>query len=116
LCATTLLQHKDDFSPFIEFTEEAPCFETYVERLRNSADWGGHVELRVLSLALKRSIIVYSALPPSPLSIPFDEKVGSEKNEEPIRLSYHLHYYSLGEHYNCVMPKVNHDDDDQQQE
>lgn len=113
LCATTLSQHEEDFSPFIGFTEEAPSFARYVERIRHSAEWGGHLELRVLSLALKRSVMVYSVLPPSPLSIPFDEKGSEEK--EPIRLSYHLHYYSLGEHYNCVVPKVNDDGDDEQE-
>jgi OTU domain-containing protein 6 len=108
LCATTLAQNEDEFSPFCEYTEDIPSFDAYVERIRNSADWGGHVELRALSLALKRPIIVYSAQQSHPLEIhleDFDEK-------DPIRLSYHLHYYSLGEHYNCVMLKSDDDDDE----
>lgn len=80
-----------------------------MERVQNSADWGGHVELRALSLALKRPIIVYSAQTVEPLQIHVDEY----GDKEPIRLSYHLHYYSLGEHYNCVVVKKNEDDEEE---
>jgi OTU domain-containing protein 6 len=115
LCATTLERHEEDFSPFCEYTEDIPSFAMYVDRIRNSADWGGHVELRALSLALKRPILVYSQSQSHPLEIHCE--TNREAETEPIRLSYHLHYYSLGEHYNCVMPKSNnknndHDDDD----
>lgn len=98
LCATSLETHEADFSPFCEFSETITTYPEYVERVRNSADWGGHVELRALSLALKRTIIVYSVQHAEPLIL------GEEyEGEEPIRLSYHLHYYTLGEHYNEVV-------------
>ena len=97
LCASFLEKHEDDFSPFCEYTKEAPTFSEYVNRVRNTADWGGHVELRALSLALERPIIVYSSHQVEPLMI------HEEYEAEPIRLSYHLHYYSLGEHYNSVV-------------
>lgn len=102
-------------------------FEQYASRVRNSADWGGHlgkhilpkfgicspflkvtnalirpIELRALSRALKRPIHVYSVQSGGkPLEIHDD----STSEENPIRLSYHLHYYALGEHYNQVVER-----------
>ncbi len=102
VCASTLRQHEDDFAPFIEYTDETCTFGAYVERVEHSADWGGHVELRALSLALKRPILVYSAQTVEPLQI----HVNEYGDEEPIRLSYHLNFYSLGEHYNSVVKKT----------
>lgn len=104
LCATILKQHKDDFSPFCEYTDTIGDFETYVERVKSSADWGGHVELRALSLGLKRPIVVYSAFQDT-------LHIHEEFEGEPIRLSYHLKYYSLGEHYNYVAPKTKDEND-----
>lgn len=106
LCASSLTKHQDDFSPFIEYSDEAPTFDRYVERVKSSADWGGHVELRALSLALERPIVVYSANQVEPLQIHMEYE-----DKEPIRLSYHLHYYSLGEHYNSVMKKSETEDE-----
>lgn len=106
VCASSLEKHQEDFSPFIEYTEDAPTFDAYVERVRSSADWGGHVELRALSLALERPIVVYSAQQVDPLQIHMEYE-----EKEPIRLSYHLHYYSLGEHYNAVVKKSETDGD-----
>lgn len=73
----------------------------YVNQVRNTAEWGGHLELRALSLALDRPIHVYSVQSGAePLKI----DAGAGNDDSPIRLSYHLHYYALGEHYNQVVP------------
>jgi OTU domain-containing protein 6 len=106
LAADTLLQHETDFSPFCEFTDDMPDYKTYVQRVRSSADWGGHLELRVLSMALKRPITVYSVGSVEPLVIAQEEHQSDAVNCDPIRLSYHLQYYSLGEHYNQVVEKA----------
>lgn len=101
VCADTLLRHESEFAPFCEYDDEkVPDFAHYVERVRNSSDWGGHLELRVLSLALKKHIVVYSAQSTEPLHV---KPADGEEDDEPIRLSYHLHYYALGEHYNQVV-------------
>lgn len=97
LCADTLTSNEAEFSPFCEYTDEVTSFDDYVDQVRNSAEWGGHLELRALSLALKRPIYVYSVQSGTkPLKIDGGDK-------PPIRLSYHLHYYALGEHYNQVV-------------
>ena len=102
LCAQTLQAHADDFSPFCEYTEAAPDFDAYVNQVRSSAEWGGHLELRALSMALSKQVHVYSAQSPTALIIGEDHV---KEDENPIRLSYHLHYYALGEHYNQVVQK-----------
>jgi len=96
------MKNETEFAPFCEYdNENIPDFAAYVDRVRNSSDWGGHLELRALSLALHKHIIVYSAQSREPLTIKPED--GGNDDEEPIRLSYHLHYYALGEHYNQVV-------------
>lgn len=90
ITADSLVEHRENLEAFCE-----SHYDDYVDRVRNSADWGGHLELRALSLALKRPIIVYSTGPPL--------TIGDDQAQAPIRLSYHLHYYALGEHYNHVV-------------
>jgi len=108
LCADSLLQHRDAFSPFCEYTDQVPDFDCYVARVRNSADWGGHLELRAISMAAQRPIWVYRASSSQPLVVDDTNHADSAPNNnssgnEPIRLSYHLNYYALGEHYNQVV-------------
>jgi OTU domain-containing protein 6 len=74
-----------------------------VDRVRSSNEWGGHLELRALSEGLNKCIVVYSANQPVLV-------LGEEGDA--IRLSYHLHYYSLGEHYNQVVPRTTTLDED----
>jgi len=123
LCADTLQQHADEFAAFCEYSDAIPDFDTYVAHVRSSAEWGGHLELRVLARALHRVIHVYSTTTTSnhggsgnPIIIAEEggETNGdnSIQNKEPIRLSYHTKYYALGEHYNEVVPM----DTSQQQE
>jgi OTU domain-containing protein 6 len=103
LCADTLLKNETEFAPFCEYEDgKVSNFADYVERVRNSSDWGGHLELRALSLALRKQIVVYSAQSMEPLLIQPDDGEGVE-TDDPIRLSYHLNYYALGEHYNQVV-------------
>ena len=103
-CADTLQQHPDDFSAFAECDPDKGIhnFDDYVNMVRNSAEWGGHLELRALGMALRRPIHVYSVRQGSePLII--EEEGAAGNGGDPIRLSYHLHYYALGEHYNEVV-------------
>jgi OTU domain-containing protein 6 len=109
LCADKLKEHEADFSPFCEYTDAIPDYGTYVNRVRSSADWGGHLELRALSMALHRPVIVYSAAQSSssePLVISEEVDQQGDTIDNPIRLSYHLSYYSLGEHYNRVVASM----------
>jgi len=61
--------------------------------------WGGHIEIAALAEYIKRTIVVHSAegdlLEVNPLKP--DQKAGAH-----LHLSYHKHYYGLGEHYNSL--------------
>ena len=102
LCAKTLREKEEEFAAFCELDDEkAPNFASYVNRVENSADWGGHLELQVLSAALKKPILVYSVARAEPERISNEGQV--DDSADPILLSYHLNYYALGEHYNQVV-------------
>jgi len=96
LCADILSSKEDEYAPFCEYTDTIATFEQYVDCVRSSSEWGGHLELRAVAEGLKRSIVVYSATQPMLVMDGTDDT-------NPVLLSYHLHYYSLGEHYNQVM-------------
>ena len=78
------------------------CIElygAYCDRVANSSDWGGQLELRALAMALQVPIHVFSAEGDI-------IRMGEEfhHTQEPLQLTYHLHYYTLGEHFNSVQP------------
>lgn len=121
ICADQLQSHQEEYAPFCEYTDSVASFDQYVDRVRSSSDWGGHLELRALSEGLKRPIVVYSASQPKlVLGEDYYSTDTHHENDDdyvaaaaaggdehaPILLSYHLHYYTLGEHYNQVVPEA----------
>jgi OTU domain-containing protein 6 len=74
-------------------------YDEYCDRVANTSDWGGQLELRALACSLATPIEVFSA--ESDVI-----KMGTEFSEdrEALQLTYHLHYYTLGEHFNSVAP------------
>jgi len=71
----------------------------YCERLRSTAMWGGHVEIVAAARALGVPIIVHTADSD-------DLVVGPEfgvASASPLRISFHKHAFTLGEHYNSVV-------------
>jgi OTU domain-containing protein 6 len=115
LCAQTMREHEEEFAPFCEYNDETDSeitnYKEYVNAVQYSSHhWGGHLEIRALSMALQRPVHVYSSNTlhtNGPLIIDgCSSATTSDATVEPIRLSYHLHYYALGEHYNQVVPAV----------
>ena len=98
LTSDLLLSQPDEFKPFIsmEYMEDAE-FEDYCEKMATTPKWGGQVEITALSRALQKPIEVIQAEGPI-LQVGQDEFHGLK----PIVLTYHRHYYGLGEHYNSV--------------
>jgi OTU domain-containing protein 6 len=99
LCADALEANREELAAFCEYSDTVSSFEDYVEMVRSSAEWGGHVEIRALSMVLDRPIHIYSVQQGKDPLV-----VHEESASDPILLSYHLHYYALGEHYNQVVP------------
>jgi len=101
LAAKYMIQHPDDFMPFIDSVEgmvSEEGFKNYCDSVANTAEWGGQLELKALVHSLRLPIIIYTAEPKSP-----NVEMGSEYTGTPLRLSFHRHAYALGEHYNSVI-------------
>ncbi|RLN06612.1 hypothetical protein BBJ28_00002811 [Nothophytophthora sp. Chile5] len=109
LTSDYMLAHPDDFLPFVALEEAATdpqeAFETYCNRVANTADWGGQLELRALACALQRPIEVYSAEGDALVMGGEFANGDDESSSKPLQLTYHLHYYTLGEHFNSVKPQ-----------
>lgn len=99
LTATHLRANADTYSDFLG-EGDADSYEEYCTKVEKGNDWGGELEARALAAALNTRLEVWRA-GASPLEIGNDSPGGDENI---LRVSYHLHYYTLGEHYNSVVP------------
>ncbi|KAH7661118.1 Ubiquitinyl hydrolase 1 protein [Dioscorea alata] len=107
MTADYMREHAEDFLPFflsdgkLEADSDASPperYKKYCNEVENTAAWGGQLELGALTHCLKKHIVIYSG------SFP-DVEMGKEykDNSRSIMLSYHMHAYGLGEHYNSVV-------------
>lgn len=92
VAADFIVKNPDDFSPFLE-----EPLEDYVVKVRDTAEWGGQLELSALARAYGVDIIVLQG----------DGRVEKIKadagaSKKPIWLAYYRHTYGLGEHYNSL--------------
>lgn len=104
LTSEYMLANSDDFLPFMaldEGLEPMAAFQQYCDRVANTAVWGGQLELRALACALRTPIEVYSA-EGDVLTMGGEFVDEDGENAKPLQLTYHLHYYTLGEHFNSV--------------
>ncbi|EXJ60006.1 hypothetical protein A1O7_04154 [Cladophialophora yegresii CBS 114405] len=92
--AEFMQRHPDDFAAFME-----EPLESYVRKIRDTAEWGGELELQAIARSYNVDVNVLRA----------DGRVekissGSESKEdaEPIWLAYYRHSFGLGEHYNAL--------------
>lgn len=105
LTADYIRQNRDEFLPFL--TDDSgdlmseKDFEVYCNKVEKSTAWGGQIELRAISDALKCPIEVIQAAGP-PMTI------GEQyvKARKPLIVTFHRFLYRLGEHYNSVGPYV----------
>lgn len=84
--------HPDDFAAFLE-----EPLDVYVLKIKNTAEWGGQLELQAVARAYDVDINVLQA----------DGRVekiesGSRSPRSSVWLAYYRHTYSLGEHYNAL--------------
>lgn len=90
--ADFMLSHPDDFAPFLE-----EPLDTYVTKIRNTAEWGGQLELQAIARSYNIDINVLQA----------DGRIekissGSSESQNIIWLAYYRHSFGLGEHYNAL--------------
>lgn len=92
VAASYIAHHQGDFVPFLE-----EPLEEYIRSIRDTAEWGGHLELMALAQAYKVTINVLQG----------DGKVekiecGKESSDKQLWLAYYRHSFGLGEHYNSL--------------
>ena len=80
--------HPDDFEPFME-----EPLDSYTNKIKNTAEWGGHLELQAIAKSYKININVLHA------NGRVDKISGGDKE---IWLAYYEHSFGLGEHYNAL--------------
>jgi len=92
--AEFMTTHPDDFEAFME-----EPLESYVKKIRDTAEWGGQLELQAIARSYHIDINVLQA----------DGRVekvssGSKKagESDDIWLAYYRHSFGLGEHYNAL--------------
>ncbi|KAL8739698.1 MAG: hypothetical protein Q9190_007522 [Brigantiaea leucoxantha] len=92
VAANFITENADDFVPFLE----EPLGE-YVHKIRDTGEWGGHLELMALAKAYNVDINVLQ-------SNGKIEKIecGSSIPTQSLWLSYYHHNFGLGEHYNSL--------------
>ena len=93
----SMKDHPAMFSPFLP---EGETLDSYCKKVCNNGEWGGELELRALSLALKRQIWVHRLHSPI---IKWGEDEGFDPDDA-LHLTYHQHQYALGAHYNSASP------------
>lgn len=93
-CADFVQAHRDDFEPFLE----TAGFEEHVDRIANTAEWGGQLEVSALAQVYEVTANIVQAQGRI-------EKLNEGKVDE-IWLAYHRHNFGLGEHYNSLRKKA----------
>ncbi|PVH76222.1 putative OTU domain-containing protein 2 [Cadophora sp. DSE1049] len=84
--------HPDDFVAWLD-----EPLEQYVEKIRDTAEWGGHLELLALAKTYNVEICVLQDGAAQTIE-PGDGK----KDPERIWLAYYRYGFGLGEHYNSL--------------
>ena len=94
--ADWIQSHADDFAGFME-----DALPEHVRKVRETGEWGGHVELLALARAYGVRICVLHSDGQVDRIEP-DEGAGDGQQVEDIWLGYYRHSHGLGEHYNSL--------------
>ncbi|KAJ4863044.1 OTU-like cysteine protease domain-containing protein [Trichoderma breve] len=85
--------HADDFAPFLE-----EDLEGYAKKMRDTAEWGGQLEL----MAVARQYGVEIRVIQDGRTEKIGEGEGEGEEAKTLWLAYYRHGYGLGEHYNSL--------------
>jgi len=94
--ADFISKHPGDFAPFLE-----EPLDSYVQKIRDTAEWGGQPELQAIAGAYHVEINVLQADGKVERIRSGKENDDAEKNDG-IWLAYYRHSFGLGEHYNAL--------------
>ena len=85
--------HPDDFVAWLD-----EPLDQHVEKIRDTAEWGGHLEL----LALAKTYNVEICVLQDGIAQTIEPNEQGSKEPERIWLAYYRHNFGLGEHYNSL--------------
>jgi OTU domain-containing protein 6 len=85
--------HPDDFVAWLE-----EPLEQYVTKIRDTAEWGGHLEL----LALAKTYNIEISVLQNGGAQKIEPELEGASEPEKIWLAYYRHGFGLGEHYNSL--------------
>jgi OTU domain-containing protein 6 len=119
LAAERIAQEGEHYAAFLDLDEDAAAgsesgaspdgvhtglrgIEAYCRRVRDTTLWGGHIELDALAKALRRPILVYQS-DAEPLRFG-DAAAADGAGRAPLRICFRRFAYSLGEHYDSLVP------------
>ncbi|KAF2737474.1 OTU domain-containing protein 6B [Polyplosphaeria fusca] len=91
--AAFIEQNPDDFVPFME-----ERLDEYLQKIRDTGEWGGHMEL--LALAKTYGVTINVLHGDGRIDKIGEEGANAEAKE--IWLGYYKHNFGLGEHYNSL--------------
>ena len=93
-----MASHPDDFAGFME-----EPLESYVRKIRETAEWGGQLELQAIARSYHIDINVLQADGRVETISAGPDKAGETST---IWLAYYRHSFGLGEHYNALKKLV----------
>ncbi|KAK4068771.1 uncharacterized protein Triagg1_7131 [Trichoderma aggressivum f. europaeum] len=89
--------HADDFAPFLE-----EDLEGYAKKMRDTAEWGGQLELMAVARQYGVEIRVIQDGRTEKIGEGEVEGEGEGEQAKTLWLAYYRHGYGLGEHYNSL--------------
>jgi len=100
-CVDFMEAHRADFEPFLE-----EDFAGYCSRMRQSATWGGHVEVQALARMTGVNAVIYqpseaSGRPDNLMKTAVEITASDSDDARCVQLSFHPNHHA-GQHYNSV--------------
>lgn len=98
--AAYMLRNPDDFAPFLD-----EDLDGYARKMRDTADWGGQLELLALARAYGVDICVVQGEGRVEKTEGAEADRAGDGAKKELWLAYYRHGYALGEHYNSLRKK-----------
>lgn len=99
--------HPDDFAPFLLAAEDGTDLNTHIAQIRDTAEWGGQLELSALASAYDVNIRVLHDGRSELITPAGAADEGEDSDKRPMLwLVYYRHGFGLGEHYNSLRAKA----------
>lgn len=100
--AQYMRQHEEELSVFLD---KDMSWSKYCDQVEFSSEWGGQLEVRAFCEAMHTKVNIVQGFDLPDILMGEEESVITSETAPILQISYHKHYYSLGEHYNSLVPQ-----------